>query len=616
LGAPTLQGDAPRRAQRAARTALALLGVALAACGRGAEKPPAPAPGSADAPHIVPELAEHTREFDKRIYKVTDQVYSAVGYQLANTILVIGPDGLVIFDVGGSLDQGREILAEFRKISTLPIRAIVYSHFHPDHITAAKAWASEEDVASGRVEVIAHETLVRNVANQGVRIGPILGIRSAYSFGALLPAADVEGMNGGIGPRLEGTGAGAATFLRPTRSVGERLETTLAGLRAEFVHVPSEAPDEIALWLPESRVLLSAEVIQGPTFPNLHTLRGTSFRSPVDWYQSIDVLRGFHADHLVPSHGPPVSGAQRVEDVLRNCRDAIQYVHDQTIRRMNAGATPDELAEEVVLPPHLAGIKPWLREYYGTVKHSVREIYEGYLGWFQGDPVRLDPVPPAEAARRRVALMGGRDRVLAEAQRVLDAGDPQWAAELASELVKVDREDMDARRVEARAFRRLGYAQLNINWRNWYLMSAQELEGTLDGQKLAERIARAFSSPDLLAALPTRTFFEGMTVRLRAEKVLDEHLTAGFEFPDTGESFALEVRRGVAQLHDPMPAECDVVLSMQRPFLERVVQGQVGLLELIGSGQIHLKKGSALDALRFLGWFERPSPRAVALTLR
>lgn len=562
---------------------------------------------------INPELKEHTRHFENRIYKIADNVYSAVGFDLANTIMIEGTDGIIIVDTGGNLNSAREVEKEFRKITSKPVAAVIYTHFHPDHINGVKAYASEEDVKAGKVTILAHETLLRNVENQSSTIGPVLGVRSGYSFGILLDAEDRKDMNAGIGPIARG---GLATFIAPTRTLADKLDVTIAGVKMQIAHAPSEAPDEIVVFLPQTRALLSAEVIQGPTLANLHTLRGTGFRDPVKWFKSIDALRAFRAEHLVPAHGQPVSGADKVEEILRMYRDGIQFIHDQTIRYMNKGLTPDELANAVRFPPHLANFKPWLREYYGTVKHSVRQIFTGYLGWFEGDPVELDPVPRVESARRHVALMGGRGRVLEEARKAYESGDNQWAAELATYLIRIDRADMDARRVKAGAFRKLGYAQMNINWRNWYLMSARELEGSLDAATLMKLMSQVFSSPDIIAAFPARSWVEGFTTRLKAEETLDVRMTVGFIFPDVNESHALEIRRGVAQFHERLLEKTDLTIRLDKRALNRILLGEMKLDEALASGQARVEGGSAADVQRFLSYFEQPFGSAIELTLR
>jgi alkyl sulfatase BDS1-like metallo-beta-lactamase superfamily hydrolase len=253
------------------------------------------------------------------------------------------------------------------------------------------------------------------------------------------------------------------TFIAPTRTFSSTLDLAIGGVELKLVHVPSEAADEIAVFLPENSVLLSSEVIPAQCFPVLHPLRGEAYRDPVQWYRSIDAL---NAASMVPAHGLPVIGAERVEEVLRCYRDAIQFVHDQTVRQMNKGLTPDELAAVVKLPPHLASYTPWMQEFFGTVSQAVRAVYQGYLGWFEGDPVALAPLARAERARRDVELMGGRGRVIEVAENALSDDDPQWAAELATLLIRIDRDDAAARRIKAASFRKQGYAQINAIWRN------------------------------------------------------------------------------------------------------------------------------------------------------
>jgi len=567
----------------------------------------------AAAQMIPPELAQHTALFEKRIYHVTGNVYSAVGYSLGNSIMIEGNDGVIIVDTLSSVEAAKQVREEFRKITQKPVVAVIYTHFHPDHTSGVKAFASSEDVAAGRVAIYAQESLLKNYVTQGELIGPILGVRSSYSFGAGMTAEERKDMNYGLGPLyLPGT----TSFIPPTKTFAETLDLTIVGVKLRLIHVPSETPDHLNVFLPDSRVLLSGDMIQGPAFPNIHTLRGASFRDPLAWVESIDRMRAVGAEHLVPSHGQPVSGKEKVEEVMRNYRDGIQFVHDQTIRYMNRGMTRDELVAAVKLPQHLASYSPYLREFYGTVSHSVREIYVGYLGWFEGDPVALDPTPPAESARRHVMLMGGRDRVLGEARQAMDAGDAQWAAELATYLIRMNHDDKDARAVKAEAFRKLGYASLNTNWRNWYLASAHELDGTLDVAAVTTRARANFGSPETIAALPARVWVEGLTTRLKSEATLDVHTTMAFRFPDVKEEYGLEVRRGVAQFDESAPAKADVGISLDKRVLDQLIAGRMTLVRGLNSGQISVTAGTRADVLKFFEYFDPSNGDPISLTVR
>ena len=586
-----------------------------AATGHSFDQPIGNAAASREVtPCIDPDLKAHGAIFERKIHRIGDNVYSAVGWSGCNSIMVVGDDGVIIVDTGDAVQWAREVAAEFRKITDKPVRAVIYTCFHLDHINGVKAFASIDDVNAGRVHIIAHETLLANVT-KSVKLAPILGVRTVYNFGTILRGAEIEGMN--IGTAALPRTAGEATFIAPTRTFSDRLDITVAGVAMSLMHVPSEASDEIAIFLPRSNILLSAEVIPPQAFPTLDTLRGEGFRDPVNWYQSIDALRRLGASAMVPSHGTPVIGAENVEQVLRNYRDAIQYVHDQTVRHMNKGLTPDQLVEVVKLPQHLAGFTPWMSEFFGTVSQAVRGIYRGYLGWYEGDPVTLAPISRVERARRAVDLMGGRDSVITAASKSFEDGDPQWAAELATTLICIDRNDMPARRLKAAAFRALGYAQINAIWRCWYLSAACELdvEG-FDPMRIQLAIARSISSPDLVSALPARIFVESFRTRLKAEDTLDVAMTVGFRFPDIGEAYGIAIRRGVAQFEDHLPEKTDVTLTLDKTVLDQIRLGSLTMRNAILRGAVKLSGGSAKEVARFFGYFEMPFSEPIQLVVR
>ncbi len=572
---------------------------------------------------IHPKLTEHSQKMVPGVYQVADSVYLAYGYALTSPAMIVGDTGVIIVDPPEDVNKGRRTLEEFRKFSDKPVKAVIYSHWHIDHFGGVAAFASHEDAASGKVKIIAHETFLANVIKSSAGgLGPILGARVDYSLGTLLDVGPEGLINGGLGPNFV---IENPSLIQPNVLVDDVLDITIAGVRMQIVWVPSEAPDEIAVWLPDLEVLHTVEILQGESFPNLHTIRGTRYRDPELWFTGIDVLRQFPAKYMVPSHGRPVSGTEAVAETLTAYRDGIQFVYDQTIRHMNKGMLPDDLVEVVKLPPHLAD-HPWLGDFYGGVPHSVRQIYVGELGWFHGDPTFLAPTRPVDASRRYVELMGGRAAVLAAAQSAASEGDHQWAAELATQLVRIDHDDQDARLLKAEALRQIGYGHTNNNWRNWYLTSAQELDGSIDPSK-----AINLQAPDLLRAFPTSELINGLRFRLAAERTLDVNMTLGVRLPDINESYGLEIRRGVAQFYDSLPENADVVLELDRSVLENIILGemevsgrtgahpytpQAGLIASFESGDARLVRGTPEDFKRFFSYFDPPSSEPIPLTVR
>lgn len=417
-------------------------------------------------------LRRQTAELTRGVVKAAEGVWVAVGYGLANSILVEGDTGVVLVDAMESAAAATEVRAAFDSITRKPVVAVVYTHNHRDHIGGTR------QLTGGRaVPVYAHALWPRlELAASPVR-GAITA-RSLRQFGVGLPHGDRP--NDGIGPELRLGMADLAPPVPPTVLVGDSLTVTLAGVRFRFVHAPSETADALYVVLPDRGVLLPGDAYYH-AFPNLYAIRGTPYRDVREWAASLDRMVREGARTLVPSHTRPIVGAEEVRMRLSRYRDAIRHVYDATIAGINRGLDPDALAASVRLPDSLAR-QPYLQEVYGTVAWSVRAIFAGELGWFSGDAADLSPLPAAERARRMADLAGGTAALRDRGRAALAAGDAQWAAELAGHVLAIDPADVAARELKASAFEALARGQTSANGRNYYLMSARAL--------------RALSAPD------------------------------------------------------------------------------------------------------------------------
>ncbi len=552
-------------------------------------------------PGVHPELAAQMALYETpRIITTLGHIHTAHCYTGSNCTLIVGRDGCVLVDTLSGELPGDEAAAAFREITDLPIEAVIVTHFHGDHVSGIFSFVSEDDVRAGKMEIIAQAELTENLLRDEGILAPIRRRRGPYQFGGHLEFGETGTFGSAIGgpPRRGKSGFGS-----PTRTFEDSLEVEIAGIKLQVVHVPSETDDQSVVWLPDEKVLISADAIQGMTFPNVYALRGTQYRNPMQWAKGIDRLREFKAEILIPHHGPTVEGADAVESLLTAYRDAIQYLHDQAVRWINKGYTWDELAEKVTMPPHLAS-HPWLGEFYGSYKHSVRSVYTGYVGWFQGDAVELDPLPWRERARRYLRAMGGRDAVLAEARKAIEDEEFQWAADIATWAVRADNADMEARGVKATALRAWGYRQKTSTWRNWALCQALELENRLGAQRGGHRI-----QPNQARNYPMGGLLELLTVRLRAEECMESRMTLGFATTDTEESYALEIRRGICQFHATPPDKCDALLSFPRQFLSAWAGGGPSFEEGIESGDVSVG-GDPSIVVDFFSKFEPASGNA------
>ena len=408
--------------------------------------------------------AHGEQEFRKDVIKVTDGVYVAVGYSMANATLIVGDGGAVIVDTTTNLDDAQAVRAEFAKLSRAPVRAIVYTHSHPDHTGGASVFAGAD-----RPEIVSHQLFVDRVPDLGRA-----GRDGGDQFGSTLP--DALYINGGTGTefgRPSGPAAMKTGPLPPTRTFsGDRLSLTVAGVRMELLHTPGETNDGLSVWLPEKGVLLTGDLFL-KAFPNLYAIRGAAPRPVQQWVASLTTLIALAPEYVVPGHTRPVTGSANAREALTAYRDGIRSVFDQTLEGIKRGLRPDELVQQVKLPPHLAE-SPYLQEYYGT-EWAVRAIYSDRLGWFDGNPTHLFPLPEKDRAQKVVALAGGVSKTLSGARDALANGEFRWAAELADFVLAVDAANVDAKRLKAQALTELGERQTSANARNYYLSVAQFL---------------------------------------------------------------------------------------------------------------------------------------------
>ena len=575
------------------QTWMVLFLLVLAACERTqAPEEPALELSNEDASASTLQLNE---EFERKVYTVTEGVYQAVGFGIANSIMVEGDDCVFIVDVMGSMQTAQEVKAEFDKINQKPIQALIYTHNHADHVMGGLAFAPD-----GKIDVYAHESTNYYINRMANVLRPILRKRGARMFGSHLtrPGPDRR-ENVGLGPFVETLDPDMTLgLIRPNKTFSQELEVEICGVQVRLVHAPGETNDQLFVWLPERGVLMPGDNIY-KAFPNLYSIRGTLYRDVLRWAQSIDKMRALKPRHLVPSHTRSIAGQEEVYETLTAYRDAIEFVHDQTIRGINRGLTPDELVDAVKLPPHLAA-HPYLQEHYGKVEWSVRGIFNGYLGWFDGDAATLEPVSPEQRAKRLASLAGGPDGLLKAARDAVGQEQYAWAAELATHSLRIEPGSSEAKQVKADALRALGRSQVNANARNYYITQALELEGKVEiHDELRPENALSFVS-----SVPIGRFVAAMPAKLIYEKSADKEMLVGFRFPDVDEGYGIQIRRGVAEFIEGLPEETDLTITADSQVWRELVLGLRSPVKAFASGDVKFD-GSALDLIRFLRLFEK-----------
>jgi alkyl sulfatase BDS1-like metallo-beta-lactamase superfamily hydrolase len=457
-------------------------------------------------------------------------------------------------------------------------------------------------------QVVAQEEtmpLVLRIVNE---MRPIVVSRSTRMYGNLLAPADV--VNDGIGPFLGITPESTFGFVPPTKTFSEVLEQTVAGVHLKLIHAPGETDDQIVVWLPEKRLLICADDFYW-TFPNLYTIRGTPFRSLKSWYRSLDMMRDLSPEYLVPCHTRPITGNEKIERILTDYRDAIQFVHDQSIRGMNMGMTPDELVDYVKLPPHLAAA-PYLQPFYGKVSWSVRAMFSGNLGWFDGDSATLQPLSRHDRAELMAMLAGGTNKVLDLAQKL--AAEKQWpkTLELTSHLLQLEPENQKVKGIRIRALTALATIEENPNARHYYLTEAMELQKGFVARVGVESQA----TPESLTALPLVNFLEAMAVNLDTRSAAEVDEVVGLFFPGPNEAYTVHVRRGVAEVRRRDPAQ----LPSMKLDISAVVEAQLfkEMLAGIRTPVLTIQRfkydpGNSVAFAKFMKMFAPPSMKVPAM---
>ena len=530
------------------------------------------------------ELIAHTAEFKKEVIEVTEGVHVAIGYALANAILVEGENSNIIIDTTGTVETAREVKALFDAINSNPIEAIIYTHNHGDHTYGATVFAEDSNP-----DIYAHDSTEEYLSRVIGIIRPIISARSNRMFGNSLPRSEVE--NNGIGPFLEiGRDGRQPGLLYPTKTFSDKIKFEISGVKVELFHAPGETNDQLFVWLPEKKALFPGDNFY-KTFPNLYTIRGTPYRDLAGWVNSIDMMRYLQPEFLIPSHTRPLVGQDNINKILTTYRDGIQFVHDQTVRLMNLGLGPNDIAETLVLPKHL-GDSPYLKEFYGSPEWSAKNVFTGYLGWFNGNPSSLKPLPQIVEAENFIKLAGDWDSLFATAETAYSNGEFQWSLQLTDYLLKSKPDDTQAKLLRQSSLVALGNKESNPNSRYYYLSSAAELDKDYRPNDIL------LPNIEAIKKYPIESFMETLKVNVIPQKSIDKNIQLLFTFTNSTKSFSVFLRKGVLEIQPFMISGSSVQVTSTEEDLKSVLSGIKSLPIALVNGTLQVN-GSRTDLLSF-----------------
>lgn len=534
------------------------------------------------------ELDAHCRDAigAPRVEAVAEGVFVAIGFDLANTIVVQTDAGRVVIDAGMSPTRSAPMRQALDAVTHGPILAVIFTHSHIDHVGGASSWVEAD------TEVWGTDRFTDHFFSQYGLLLPSQADRGAHQFG--LDISDDDLPCSALGRRVDLQAALENGARLPSHTFSGQHTLTIGGRVIELIEAHGETHDQLFVWLPDVAVLMPGDNWYR-AFPNLYTLRGTRPRPVDDWIHSLDAMRRYDPAVLLPSHTAPVIGQAEIRQTLRDYRDGIQWVRDSVVRSANAGADLDGVARAAALPPHLAAV-PSLAELYGQVDWSARAIYTNELGWFDERPETLYPLPAEEEASRMIEMMGGNEAVLAEA---IGADDPRWALRLLAMLASAGDPHPEP---TAAALRTLAAQTNNTNGRGYLLQAAAEQSGTATGLT-----GDPVLSEDFLRNMPLGALFTAMATKLNASETLAVHTTIRFEFSDLDQPWNLTIRRGVLEVAEgiPLPQTPAPVATLRTDSLtwKRLALGELTPLAAVATGALKIE-GSRSAVIDFLGHFD------------
>ncbi len=534
------------------------------------------------------------------LYRLAPGLYQVRNFDNSNVSFVETPRGWIVIDPLTVAEVARAAFALLKKhVADKPVVAVLYTHTHTDHFAGVAGIVDPADVAAGKIQIIAPKGFVEEVVSEWMIAGPAMGRRAFYQFGYFLPRGPRGHAGMGMGTAIA---AGTQGFIPPTLEIERTGQSvTIDGVEIVFQMTPgAEAPAEFNFWIPSLKALCTAETTTS-SLHNVQTLRGAKVRDAKAWagyLTETQRLWGNQADVLFTSHHWPRFGNPAIQTYLGHQRDAYKYIHDQSVRRMNLGQTPAEIAEGLKLPAALRA--DWsTREFYGTVSHNAKAVYDRYMGWYDGVPANLNPWPAVEKAKLLVGALGGKKALHKQIGSAFAAGNYRWSADLAQNGVFADPTDAPARKWLADSYEQLGYQAESAIWRNIYLTGAREVR-----QGHADTVPESGPSY-LLAATPLGDFLSLLETTLVPEKAGTTALAFNLVDTASGNRFAVSLANAVlvSEAGETLPGA--PTLSAPKPVLLGILFGKVPLAAMVAAKQAKLE-GDAAPINQLVGMLEQP----------
>ena len=521
-----------------------------------------------DSPDTVnPKLWEHAKiNMNIGLYKITENIYQVRGFDIANITFIIGNSGWIIIDPLTAQETAKAAL-DFvnEKLGARPVAAVIYTHSHTDH------YGGINGVATAGTKIYAPDGFMDAVCSENLFAGVAMLRRTFFMYGTILERGIKGHVDSGLGKY---PAVGKGSLRAPDFIITNYMQTSqVDGVEMIFqLTLGTEAPSEMNVYIPSEKSLCIAENCNA-TLHNLYTLRGAEVRDPEKWAHYLDEAIkyfGHEATSIFSTHNWPRFGNSEVVSFMQAQRDCYQYIKDQTLRLMSLGYTINEVGRMISLPKALSDCF-FNGEFYGTVSHNAKAVYQKYLGWYDSNPVNLNKLLPKDSAVKYVEYMGGPEKILAAAKIDFDNGEYQWVAEVTKQIIYADPDNETAKLLCADALEQLGYISESGPWRNEYLHAADELR---HGVKIPD--TGVTMNEDVLSALSERHFATMLAIRLNGTRAADENVI--FKIKSDTIELKLHLRNSILAFLNNSTNEASYTATMDKTSFYNLVSGARGTL--------------------------------------
>ena len=550
---------------------------------------------------VNPSLWRHAQlNANFGLFKVMEGVYQLRGFDIANMTLIDSKNGWIVVDPLTAPETSSAALAFARQhLGNKPVTAVILTHAHADHFGGVLGVVSPKEVAERKIPIVAPEGFMEEATSENVMVGTAMARRSLYQFGRDLPRSAKGNVDTGLGKDVA---YGSIGIIAPNALVTQaEQKMDIDGVGFVFYNAPgAECPAEMTFSIPAKRLYDGAENL-AQTMHNLLPVRGAKVRDALRWSNYMDqaLVQTHDADIYMASHNWPVWGKASIQNHITMHRDVYKYTHDQTVRLINAGHTPREIADLVKLPKSLSDYFG-ARGYYGDLRHNVKAVYQFYLGAYDGNPANLNPLPPQESAKRYLELIGGADKAVSAAQAAHDKGDYRWVAELLNQVVFGDPSNKPAKELLAKTYDQMGYMSEAATWRNSYLTAAQELRNGPPSKGVSKAMLM-----QMLLQTPVERFLEAMAAGLNGPDAAGKDLKVNLVLTDLKESYVLWIENAVLHFKKAPPADdANATLTLTRDIFVKMIAGTAGVKDTLLSDDLKVG-GSKIDLVRFFGLIDK-----------